>query len=228
MCIGKPNTLENIRLMLKELSEVFKYSRYIHVGCDEARHSDWLLCHFCRDYMERSGIKTTEELYARFVKEIVDICLSLGRVPIVWEGFHKDYNDLISKDAIVMSWENTYQTAPELLSGGFKIINAAWRPLYHVPEAHRNWTILGDNFYLYHWDTVAKQSVAYGGLSVEPNENVLGAMLCQWECNYEEERDWIVQNLPPFSDRCWNVDSHYKKDEYPCMDNLFEMEKALY
>ena len=228
MCIGKADTLSNVALMLREMADLFRYSHYIHVGCDEANHKNWLHCRRCCDYMKENNIETTLELYAHFTQKIIDCCLSLGRTPIVWEGFTKEFNHLISKDAVVMSWENTYQTAPELLSDGFKIINAAWKPLYHVPEADRNWTILGEDFYLYHWDTVAKRSVAYGGLTIEPNTNVLGAMLCQWECNYNEEHDWVIKNLPPFSDRCWNVDTHYVKHSFPDIDNILSIENKLY
>ncbi len=228
MCIGKPTTLGNVRLMLKELTEVFKYSRYIHVGCDEALHTNWTACHYCRDYMKRQGIETTLELYAHFAQKIVDMCLSLGRTPIVWEGFHKDHNHLISKDAIVMSWENTYQPTPDILAGGFKTVNAAWKPLYHVPEKTCQWSILGEDFYLYRWDNGSDKSVAHGGLTVEPTEQVIGAMMCQWECNYEQEHDWIVENLPPFADRVWNVEAHYAKDAFPNIDGVFAMENKVY
>lgn len=228
MCVGKPTTFNNVRLMLTELADTFKYSRYIHVGCDEALHTNWPSCHFCRDYMKRQGIETSLELYAHFAQKIVDMCLSLGRTPIVWEGFHKDHNHLISKDAVVMSWENTYQPTPDILAGGFKTVNAAWKPLYHVPEPKCDWSILGEDFYLYRWDNASDKSVAHGGLTVEPTEQVLGAMICQWECNYEQEHDWVVENLPPFADRVWNVEAHYPKDAFPSAEKLVAMENQVY
>ncbi|MBO5305954.1 MAG: family 20 glycosylhydrolase, partial [Clostridia bacterium] len=90
MCVGKPKIWNNVRALLGEFAEVFKYSRYIHIGCDEALHTNWTACHYCRDYMARQGIETTTELYAHFVAKVVDICLSLGRTPLLWEGFHKE------------------------------------------------------------------------------------------------------------------------------------------
>ncbi len=230
MCIGKPTTFNNVRKMLTEMAEVFKYSRYIHVGCDEALHSNWTVCHYCRDYMARQGIETTLELYAHFVQKIVDMCLALGRTPIVWEGFHKDHNHLISKDAIVMAWENLYQTAPDLLEGGFKIINAAWKPLYFVDsfEPKYTWTILEEDFNLYRWDNHLKSSAACGGMQLEPNDNVLGSMMCQWQCNYEQEHDRVVANLPVFSDRLWNVTDYYPKDGFPNVENLTAMVNKVY
>ena len=229
MCIGNPNTLDNVRKMLGEVREVFKHSRYIHVGCDEASHENWSHCVRCRDYMKRQGIETTLELYAHFVKNIVEICISLGRTPIVWEGFGKEFNHMIPKEAIVMSWENTYQTTTELLEGGFKIVNAAWRPLYYVPEKTRQWNILDEDFYLYHWDTIAKRSPIYGGgATIEPDDRVLGAMMCQWESGYAEEHNRVVENLPPFSDRCWNVEEHYTKEEFPDREKLTGMQNKVY
>ena len=230
MCIGKPTTFNNVRKMLTEMAEVFKYSRYIHVGCDEAIHPNWKSCHYCRDYMARQGIETTLELYAHFVQKIVDMTLALGRTPIVWEGFHKDHNHLISKDAIVMAWENLYQTAPDLLEGGFKVINAAWKPLYFVDsfEPKYTWTILDEDFNMYRWDNHLQRSAACGGMQLEPNENIIGSMMCQWQCNYEQEHDRVVANLPVFSDRLWNVTDYYKKEEFPNIDGLTDMVNKVY
>ena len=88
-------------------------------------------------------------------------------------------------------------------------------------------TILGEDFYLYRWDNGSDKSVAHGGLTVTPSEQVLGAMMCQWECNYEEEHDWIVENLPPFADRTWNVGGYYARDAFPG-EKLTEMQKKVY
>lgn len=235
MCIGRPNIFEDIKTMLTEIAEIFKYSKYIHVGCDEARHQNWLSCKHCRKYMEENGLATTRDTYSHFAKKIIDICFSLGRTPIVWEGFPKEGSEEISRDTIVVSWENFYQTTKELLDGGFKIINAAWKPLYIVPadtsyagDEDLNWSVAGYDWNIYKWDNWAKFSKAYGGIEIEQNENVLGGMLCTWSCKYEEEIERVIKDLPALSDRTWNTTDFIKTEDFDnAVKKVVEIERKL-
>ncbi len=221
MCLGKPGIFENIRKMLTEIAEIFKYSKYIHVGCDEAKHENWNHCSLCRDYMKRQNLSSTKAAYTHFAEKIIDICISLGRTPIVWEGFPYEGTENISRDCIVVSWENVYQTGPELLESGFKVINASWSPMYIVPpktkeslRIKRDWTVVGDNWNVYEVQHWASGSKAYGGLDLTPRENVLGGMLCQWECTPEEERERVIDLLSQTADRTWNDDDFYNEEEF--------------
>ncbi|MBR6719278.1 MAG: family 20 glycosylhydrolase [Clostridia bacterium] len=220
MCIGKTDIFENIRKILSEIAKIFKYSKYIHVGCDEAKHENWNHCALCRDYMARQKLDSTKATYSHFVKKIIDICLSLGRTPIVWEGFPYEGTENISRDAVVISWENIYQSGPELIESGFNVINASWSPMYIVPLRKEpikticKWSVISKNWRVHqvqhHWSA----SKAYGGLELKPKEKVLGGMLCQWECKMEEERDRVILNLPQVSDRTWNAEDFYSGEEF--------------
>lgn len=237
MCIGRPNIFEDIKAILTEIAEIFKYSKYIHVGCDEARHQNWLSCKHCRKYMKENGFSSTRDTYSHFAKKIIDICFSLGRTPIVWEGFPKEGSEEISRDTIVISWENYYQTTKELLDGGFKIINASWKPLYIVPPSTSfagepndtfMWSVADYDWNLYKWDNWAKFSKAYGGIEIEPDENVLGGMLCTWNCKYEEEVERLLQDIPALSDRTWNTTDFVQTKDFGCaIKGLVEIEKRL-
>lgn len=231
MCIGRPEIFKNIRDMLADYAETFRYSKYIHVGCDEAKHRNWAHCSRCRAYMERQGMNDTKQLYSHFVQKIVDICLSLGRTPIVWEGFPYEGTENISRDAIVVSWESYYQTAPELLSSGFSIINAAWKPMYIVPPKHTQaqWYVSEENWNVYNWQHFMKMSRAYDPINVEPTDRVLGGMLCQWECTPEEEWHKVLENLPATADRTWNAEGFYSHEELTGIkQKLLAMEEAVY
>ncbi len=233
MCIGRPNIFEDIRTILKEIAETFKYSKYIHVGCDEAVHEYWLRCKHCRKYMQEHSFETTKEMYCHFVKKITDICLGLGRTPIVWEGFSKEGNDMISKDIVVVSWENTYQTTHELLDGGFKIINAAWIPNYIVPfrsfkKEVFDWSVAEKDWNIYKWGKWIKWAKEYEFFTVEPTDKVLGGMLCAWENTFEEERDRIIENMPATADRTWNTNNYYSYEELEkAKEKLIDIEEKM-
>ena len=231
MCIGKPDIFINIQKMLTEIAEIFKYSKYIHVGCDEAKHENWAKCKHCAKYMQDNNIATTKELYSHFVKKIVDICLEIGKTPIVWEGFPKEGTENISRECVVVAWESYYQLAPELLEAGFKIINASWKPMYIV-QPHRKdklWSVTGEDWNVCKWMNFHEKSPASKTpIVVENSEKVLGGMLCQWECCLEEERERVILNMPMLSDRTFNVTDFYSDAEFnAAKQKIVEMSEKL-
>lgn len=217
MCIGRPDIFQNIRAFLKEICEMFVYSKYIHVGCDEARHENWAKCTLCKAYMEKHNIPTTLALYSHFVKKVTDICLELGKTPIVWEGFPREGADDISRDVIVMEFESYYQLAPDLLEQGFRVINTSWKPMYILPPSRkdRQWTVIEKDWNVHNWQHFADFSPAFENpINVAPTDMVLGGMLCQWECTPEQEKGSFLTNLPMAADRLWNEKSYYSAEEF--------------
>lgn len=233
MCVGKKDIFNNINVMLSELAERFKYSKYIHIGCDEAKHEKWKACPDCREFMAKTGISDTKKMYSMFVGRIAQAVLNLGKTPIVWEGFPKDGNKFIPRETVVVSWENYYQTADELLDGGFNIINASWKPMYMLPPKHTNlnWTVVGEDYNIYYWQHFIEFSKSYNGLHTEDKykDRILGGMMCQWECSYEEEREKIIENLPMAADRTWNESDFYSSDEIKSgIACIMELEGRIY
>ena len=231
MCIGRPDIFNNIQKMLTEIAEMFKYSEYIHIGCDEAKHENWAKCKHCTAYMQANGIEDTKSLYSHFVAKIVDLCLETGKIPIVWEGFPKEGTDNISRKCIVVAWESYYQLAPELLEAGFKIINASWKPMYIV-QPHRKdklWTVTGEDWNVNKWMNFHEKSPASKTpIVVDKTENVLGGMLCQWECSPEEERERLILNLPMLSDRTFNEEDYYSDAEFDAVkEKILKMSERL-
>ena len=85
-------------------------------------------------------------------------------------------------------------------------------PMWKYPEL--KWSVTEKDWNLYNWQNWAKFSKAYEPFTIEPNENVLGGMLCQWECTVDEERDRVIENLPMAADRTWNEFDYYSADEF--------------
>lgn len=89
ICATSQSSVDTTKAMLKEMAEMFPDSPYIHIGGDEANISLWNECDDCTRYMREKGIEDVHELYSEFVGEMASYVLSLGRTPIVWEGFPK-------------------------------------------------------------------------------------------------------------------------------------------
>jgi len=124
ICIGREGVMDSLRALISEVMEMFPTSRYFHIGGDEAAIGNWGGCKRCKRYMKERNIDGVRSLYTHVVKEVTDMVLSLGRTPIVWEGFPKEGTEGISRDVIVTAWESYYHLAPDLIEEGFKIINA--------------------------------------------------------------------------------------------------------
>lgn len=217
MC-AEEKTFSALETILDETLALFPDAPYIHLGGDEAAIARWDDCPGCRAYREAHGLENVHALYAHYLQRMTDYVLSKGVTPVIWEGFSKEYNHLISKDVIVVAWESYYQLAPDLLDGGFTLINCSWKPLYIVtPNTH--WTpaeILDWNIHTWrHW--WPKSIASTQDIVVPENAPVLGGQICAWgdglvslpsnENACQAESTLIRERIPALAEKTWNTDS---------------------
>ncbi len=216
LCAGSERAFEGLKALISEVLELFPESPYINIGGDEANIDLWNNCPDCRAYMKEHGIADVKELYSDYIGRACAFVLSLGRTPIVWEGFPEKGSERVPKQTIVIAWESHYHLAPDLLAKGFRIINATWQPLYIVDSLSRRWTpkdIWDWNVYNWqHW--WPKSAATEHPINVEPTEQVLGAMLCAWCTTFEMEISRMVENLIAMSERSWAVETRRTFDDY--------------
>lgn len=207
ICAGSEKAWEATKLILKEICDMFPDSPYINIGGDEADIKYWKHCSICCEYMNKNNLADEYELYSEYIGRVTSYIIRLGKTPIVWEGFPQKGSEKIPKETIVIAWESLYNTADSLLAAGFKIINASWQPLYIVPNIKIRWgtsDILKWN--VYNWQNWWEKSYAYlNPITVSPTEQVLGGMLCAWEQTYDQEIQFVLENLSAMSERVWNV-----------------------
>lgn len=215
-----------MKALFAELCDMFPYSKYIHIGGDEAHHKDeWARCPECLAYAKQVGIDAdmedkellAQQMYAHFIMEMAQTCFDKGRQPIVWEGFSKAVDDRISKKIWVMSWENYYQITPDLLAAGFQIINCPWSPMYVVapkcmwsPKEVLEQTI-------YQWRAIHPSSPYLNETySAPPDAAVLGGQLLAWGDHIvkdypsvaegvQDEWHKLLERVPMLAEKTWNV-----------------------
>lgn len=228
ICLSE-ESMSGMAALFRELCELFSDSEYIHLGGDEAAIAKWITCDKCLNAFKNRGVdvdtylateegkhELTELMYATFIKDICEVILSCGKTPVVWEGFHKSMNHLIPKQSVIVSWENFYQTAPELLEAGFRVVNGAWKPMYVVtpvvywsPEEVYNWDV-------YTWGAVHPGSpYNQNPLHIDPTMQVEGGQLLAWGDQIvvkypvvaegvREEQRLIEERTPCLSENVWN------------------------
>lgn len=229
------DSMEAMRNLFRELCDMFPYSKYIHIGGDEAYAMDeWTKCPQCCEYAKSVGIDSDMEdkrmlaefLYAHFISEMAEVIFEKGKQPIVWEGFAKDVNHKVSKDIWVMSWENLYQLTSDLLDAGFKIINCSWIPMYVVtplqmwsPKEVFEWSVFS-------WRAKAiKSPIHETGYESPKSSQVLGGQLLAWgdhiptkcpsiEEGVYEERVRMLERLPMTAENTWNTEKVTDYDSF--------------
>ena len=221
ICVGKPGIMDTLKTLTEEIIGMFPYSRYLHIGGDEAAIGDWAKCRDCKAYMAEHGIDGPRPLYTHFIKKMTDMVLDMGKTPIVWEGFPREGNEEISRRVLVTAWESYYYLAPDLIEDGFTITNASWEPLYTVPAGHRvvtsgRWSpaeVLEWNIYT--WKNWNKKTAAFEKpIVIEPTDKVLGATFCAWENDFDGEITPIRENLAAMSEKVWNINSEVSGGDF--------------
>ncbi len=230
ICAGSDQAMSALRTMVNEICELFPDAPYIHIGGDEANIGAWNDCTVCKAYMKEHGIEDVDELYSDFIARLSQMVLDQGRTPIVWEGFPVKGAERIPRETIVIAWESHYHLPEDLLKEGFRIINAAWQPLYVVSSIVHRWyakDILQWN--VYNWQHWWNESAAtFNPINVTPTEDVLGAQICAWGCTFEQEIGLVMENLAALSERTWNVQRKSDLNEMlEALENLLNTASKL-
>lgn len=224
ICQSEPS-MEQVKELFCELCEMFPGSRYIHLGGDEVDISRWTDCPECMEAYRKKGIdvdgmdkkELAQLMYATFLRRVCEIILDCGKTPVLWEGFAKEMNGIIPREAVVMSWENLYQTTPSLLEDGFRVINCSWVPMYILapdkywsPRELYEWNV-------YYWKPCHPRSPYFGSdIRVEPTEQIEGGELLAWgdhiiwsypdniEKGIREEQRLVEERVACLAENTWN------------------------
>lgn len=225
---AQESTFAVLEKMFREVAECFVDSPWIHLGGDEADIAQWEDCAVSTAYREAHGLKDVHELYGHCVARISQAILDMGRTPVVWEGFSEACNPMIPKQTLVFSWESYYQTAPQLLAGGFEIINASWVPLY-VVSPHTMWDaekILDweKNIWQHWWEKSAAHAAP---ITVPEDSPIIGGQLCVWGDYMQPSRAYAPRHdmlrdefanlrlrLPALAEKVWTSYHAPDKDAF--------------
>lgn len=225
MC-AEEKTFAALETVYREIAEFFPDSPYIHVGGDEAAIAKWKTCEACEAYRKAHGLADEHQLYGHYVLRLTEIVKKQGRLPMVWEGFAKECNAMIPKDVLIFAWESYYQLPPDLIEGGFTVINASWKPLYVVPRK-KMWdpeVIL--DWEPNRWENFWEASIASKApIFVDKNAPILGGQMCSWGDNMQprhayaprpdmirEEFENLSHRLPALAEKVWNAYTSPDKD----------------
>jgi len=110
---ANPKTYAFIRAVFTEVAELFP-EPYIHFGGDEVADDAWKNVKDVDALKARLSLKTTKEVEAYFVKNVVDIIKGVGKRPMAWD---EQAEAGASKDVAIEWWR---KDRPDVLSAAAK------------------------------------------------------------------------------------------------------------
>jgi len=198
--------LKALETIIAEACVIFRSSPYFHMGGDEAdialvnQHPDF------KAAFKQFGLadNAQQELFRRFITQINSVVKRQGKQLMVWEGFSRQPSSKfqIPKDVLVMEFESAYYLPTEMQADGYKMINAAWTPLYVVNDH------VWPERLVYDWDVTkfgrfSKDYPATTWFQLPSTKGILGAQVCAWEQPEHRVISSVRRVLAAMAERTW-------------------------
>lgn len=188
----KPEAQAGYEKLIDELLGVFQATPYFHMGGDEA-------------------YSVPHEVQRDFINRINVAVKARGKKLIVWEGPKEGTGkSKIATDVLMMNWRTVDFPAQRMLDAGYKIVNAAWDPMYIVDHYPRTMFTAVDLERCYGWDRrrfahINHEMATYGeGHYVDRDEGIVGFCMPWWEGRQENMLNLCVPRLAAVSAKAWN------------------------
>ena len=209
-CAGQEETFTFLEDVLTEVMELFP-SKYIHVGGDEATHTEWEKCFKCQARMKDHHLKDVHQLQSYFIKRIDDFLLSKGRTLVGWDEI---MDGGLANKAVVMNWRGIEvgkkaleQGNPVVLTSDCYIDNYQGLPDYE-PQANGGYLPLKT---LYHYN-LEKEN-----LSPALQKNILGTQANLWAEHVgstEHSEYMLFPRLLALAEISWTTDNLKNWDNF--------------
>ena len=209
-CAGQEESFTFLEDVLTEVMALFP-SKYIHIGGDEADHTEWEKCPKCQQRIKDNHLKDVHQLQSYFIKRIDKFLVSKGRVLVGWDEI---MDGGLANDAVVMNWRGIdigrkalEQGNPVVLTSDCYINRYQGLPEYE-PLANGGYVTLKK---LYHYN-LEKEN-----LTPELQKKVLGTQANLWAefiATPEHSEYMLFPRLLAFSEICWTPDNLKNWDNF--------------
>ncbi|MCY2924688.1 MAG: family 20 glycosylhydrolase, partial [Planctomycetota bacterium] len=198
--LDSPKFWANIDEMTGQLADIFYTSEYIHVGALSGE-TGALDTPPDRPLMQREGLRHSADVWAWVLKRLYDeINKKHGKETMAFEGIEAEpaAHVKLPKDVAFFAYQTWYYPADQMIADGYRVLNAAWRPLYTCggfPARE-----------IYNWNPRILWH------NIDPNINVrlpksdrlLGSLLSTWEGGEIGHMELLTDPGAAMAERCWN------------------------
>ena len=119
---------EVLETIMKELADLFP-GRYIHIGGDEVSTQGWREQPEMKDFMDRNGIASYDDIQKHFERRLSAIVAAAGKVSIVWDDAID--SGLDKENTVIHWWRSDHpESLEKALKAGYRTIISPWDPFY--------------------------------------------------------------------------------------------------
>ena len=190
-CAGNDSVFTFLQDIFDEILTLFP-SRYIHVGGDEARKTNWEKCPLCQKRMKKQHLTNEEDLQGYFMKRISDYLRKKGREVIGWDELTN--SSFLPEESIILGWQGMGTAALKAAEKGHRFIMTPARIMYLIRYQGPQWfepvTYFGNNTLkdVFDYEPVQKD------WKPEYESLLMGIQACMWTefCNKPEDVDYLL------------------------------------
>ncbi|MBW9203484.1 beta-hexosaminidase [Bacteroidales bacterium SW292] len=202
-CAGNDKTYTFLQDILDEVMSLFP-SRYVNLGGDEARKTNWKKCPLCQARIHREHLADEEALQGYFMGRMADYVRSKGKQVIGWDELT---NSKLPDESIILGWQGYGQAALKAAAQGHRFIMAPARVLYLIryqgPQWFEPFTYFGNNTLknVYDYEPVQPD------WKPEYEPLLMGVQGCMWTefCNKPEDVFYLTfPRLAALAETAWS------------------------
>ena len=207
-CAGNDSVFTFLQDVFDEILALFP-SRYIHVGGDEARKTNWEKCPLCQKRMRKQHLANEEDLQGYFMKRISDYLRKKGREVIGWDELTN--SSFLPEESIILGWQGMGTAALKAAEKGHRFIMTPARIMYLIRYQGPQWfeplTYFGNNTLkdVYRYEPIQKE------WSPEVRSLLMGVQASMWTefCNKPEDVEYqLFPRLAALAEVAWTQPWH--------------------
>ena len=208
-----------IKVLLDEMIELFPSSPYVHIGGDEAY-----------------GVPVA--LQRALINDLHAYVKLKGRKTLVWEGPPLGKGDnKVDTDVIHLNWRIINFPPNRMLSEGYRVVNAAWDPLYIVDHYPRTNFTMASPRHIYETLRLTKFQHFNPGMptfakpvKAERTDRLIGFCMPWWEGRDENYARMCFPRVIAMAEIAWNHDRKRDYREFAARSSATEevRRRALY
>lgn len=133
-----------LETVIRELADLFP-GRYIHIGGDEVSTRGWRELPEMKEFMDRNGIASYDDIQKVFERRLSAIVAGAGKVAITWDDAVD--SGLAPESTLIHWWRADHpESLDKALAAGYGTIVSPWDPFYldyiqdiRCKEGHLAW-----------------------------------------------------------------------------------------
>ncbi len=200
---------EAIDEMSRQMAEVFSTTEYIHVGALDGETGHWETKPD-HEFMTTHNLRGSGDVWAWLLKRLYEINKKHGKETMVFEGVSRSAaaHVKLPKDVAFFAYQTWYYPSDQMLADGYRVLNAAWRPLYTVggyPARE-----------IYAWSANTVRHNINGDINIilPKGDRFLGPLLSTWEGTEIGHLELLSDRGAAMAERCWNEAARRTWDEF--------------